>query len=99
MEKWIASKSRSISFTDLKGLQSIASIREEMEAYGEKPLVNEMVELDTGRADNAEETEVKVDMRTIQKDLITVDATHLESEVEDLRASPNFALMSAWLHC
>ena len=39
----------------LKVIQSVSSIKEELEAHGEKPLIKGMVESDAGRADNTEE--------------------------------------------
>ena len=67
----------------LEVLRSIASIREDMEAHGLNPLVEGMAESDADRDDNAEESEVRVDVSAVYKDLITLDATHLDSEVED----------------
>ena len=52
---------------DLKVIQSITSIREELEAHGDKLLVGGMVELGADRADNAEGAEVKVDMSAVYK--------------------------------
>ena len=44
-----------------------------------------MVESDSDRANNAEEEEVEVNMSTVYKDLITLAATHVGSNVEDDR--------------
>ena len=55
--------------------------REDLQAYGEKPLVEDMFELDPNRDDDAEESEVEVDISAVQKYLITLGETHSESEV------------------
>ena len=62
-----------------------AIIREELKAHGANPLVGGMVELDDDMDDNAEEAEVEVYMSAVYKDLITLAATNLDSNVEDAK--------------
>ena len=59
----------------LKVLQSIAGIRDELEAHGAQPLVEGMVEPDAERANNAEEAEVEVDVSAVYKELLTLSDT------------------------
>ena len=70
---------------ELSVLQSIASIREDSKAHREKRLVEEMVELDADRDNNADEAEVEVDVSAVYKDLITLNAIHLDSDVGNYR--------------
>ena len=69
----------------LKVLQLISIIREDLEDYGAKPLVEGIVELDAYRADNAEEAEFEVEVSAVHNNLITLAATHLDSEVGDAK--------------